>query len=164
MLERLSSHKSSLRRHDDALSSSFSVLINANSYPFVTSLGCRPMTNKLSAFFSSSPAKMITILVESPIYKSKRKWAHAFTISLDNSSRILMFSRQPETHLLFLRLWSHYNELCSWMHHFDLPNNCRCIRRNEESTKMVDHEFIPPYVMVCKLDSIKIRIHLPLGP
>jgi len=57
----------------DAHSSSFNVLSNPNSYPFVTSLGCKPIINKLSAFFSSSPAKMITILVASPIYKSKRE-------------------------------------------------------------------------------------------
>jgi hypothetical protein len=54
------------------LSSSVIAFTQANSYPFIISLGWRPMTKRCSAFLSNSPPSMITIFVESPIWKGMK--------------------------------------------------------------------------------------------
>ena len=62
-----------LEKEKNALSISASALVDASSYPFTISLGCRPSTSSCSAFFSISPASMITAFVASPIYAHARK-------------------------------------------------------------------------------------------
>lgn len=83
---------------------------------------------RYSAFLSSSPARIMTILVASPI---------CFQNKMD-------FVRADEwAHLSLLCLRCHDKQLSGRMYDLDFANDSRSIRCHKEASQVVDNELVP---------------------
>lgn len=54
------------------------------------------------------------------------------------------------THLGFLGLRCHHEQFCSWMYDFDLFDDGGSIGRDEQSTQVIDQEFITTFLYISR--------------
>jgi hypothetical protein len=108
---------------------------------------------RCSARLSSSPARMMTMFVASPIC--------AACSARDRAMRV-----EASAHLGLLRLGREDEELRGRVHDLDLADDRRGVARDEELAEVVDQQFVPPCAARASAAPPHTHAHAraPLGP